>query len=77
MSLEEEVREAVAARFQRATADLIGYGIAGSMIDSAIEILYELDPDMEAELYAFQVKVLAKFHAAETLLFTIGKRDSA
>lgn len=59
--------------FRIATADLIGFGIVGTMIDGAYDVLSEIDEEMAAELQEFSVRVLDRFHAAETLLFSIGE----
>lgn len=61
--------------FRIATADLIGFGIVGTMIDGAYDVLVEIDAEMAEDLNAFSVKILDRFHAAETLLFSIGSGE--
>lgn len=58
--------------FRVATAELIGFGIVGTMLDGAYDVLSEFDGEMAAELNEFSSRILDRFHAAETLLFSIG-----
>lgn len=61
--------------FGIATADLIGFGIVGTLIDGAYDVLREIDAEMAEELNEFSVRILDRFHAAEKLLFSIGSEE--
>lgn len=56
-----------------ATADLIGFGIVGTLLDSAYDVLIELDPTMAQYLEGLNSQILDRFNAAETILFSIGE----
>lgn len=55
--------------FRFATAELIGFGIVGTMLDGAYDVLVEIDPIMAINLQAILDRVMERFHAAETTLF--------
>jgi hypothetical protein len=55
--------------FRFATAELIAFGIVGTMLDGAYETLVEIDYDMAAELEDIMIKVMERFHAAEEVIF--------
>lgn len=63
--------------FRIATAELICFGIVGNLIDGAHEVLREIDQEMAVELNKFSVRILDRFHAAETLLFSIGSETTS
>lgn len=55
--------------FRFATSELIGFGIVGSMLEGAYDVLVEIDATMAADLKIVMDRVMERFHAAETTLF--------
>lgn len=52
-----------------AIAELIGFGLVGTVLDGALETLKELDPEMADQLDDILQQVMTRFHAAEEVLY--------
>lgn len=56
---------------RKATAEIVGYGTAGTILDSAYEILEELDPELAAKLEEITDVILERFKLAENLVWVL------
>jgi hypothetical protein len=55
--------------FRFATAELIGFGIVGTMLDGAYDVLVDIDATMASDLKVVMDRVMVRFNAAETIIF--------
>lgn len=57
------------------TAELIGYGTAGTILDAAYEILEEIDYVMAGDLEVLINRVMEKFKVAEDAIWGLTEVD--
>lgn len=60
-----------ASSLKIATSELIAFGIVGTILDGAYDVLIEVDPTMARDLEIIMDRVMVRFGAAETMIFTL------